>query len=93
MSDAEISPVNPAAIRRRVEKSATIVDVTGSHPCVIREWSERGARIEVSGRASLPASFRLAVPADGIEVDCSVAWRHRDSIGIAFSGPVNRRAD
>ncbi|WP_374207857.1 PilZ domain-containing protein [Bradyrhizobium sp. 190] len=50
--------------------------------CVIRNHSETGAALELSGRIELPAQFTLLVTSDRIK--CIAIWRTGKMIGVKF---------
>jgi hypothetical protein len=72
------------APRHRVSKPATIKFVGGAIHCVIRDLSITGAAIEVANPASIPKSFVLVVPDDGLQLSCEVVWRRQFRIGVKF---------
>lgn len=61
-------------------------------PCVVRDLSSTGARLElvvsdanlVGGRAKLPNGFTLVMHLDRVEVDCTIAWRRSGVLGVRF---------
>ncbi len=69
----------------------------GSMGCRLLDISMSGVRIELdsddwlspgSKNTGVPASFKLEVPALGIEADCRVAWRRKSVVGARFVGRV-----
>lgn len=84
-------PPNPRQQpRRRVLKSGMIC-FNGRHstlPCTVRDFSESGARLLVSGSINAPDTFELFIELDGIWADCAVAWRRADQLGVRFTGPI-----
>jgi hypothetical protein len=74
------------AVRRRVLKGAQIIfnDRLAVIDCVVRELSERGARIKVESTLGIPDSFELVLEAGSVR-NCRVAWRKPTLIGVAFS--------
>ena len=94
-SEHELPPagdVAPAerAVRRRVLKSGLICFNTrhSTLPCAVRDLSERGAKLTVSGSIGVPDTFELYVELDGLWAECEVVWRRADVIGVAFTSPV-----
>ena len=87
------TPPNPRQQpRRRVLKSGLIC-FNARHstlPCTVRDLSETGARLLVSGSLNAPDTFELFVELDGIWVDCEVAWRRADQIGVRFTSPIKQ---
>jgi hypothetical protein len=54
-------------------------------PCVVRDISEVGAKVEVDFPFWLPARFRLTIAATGLEADCEIKYRTEDAVGVRFS--------
>jgi two-component system response regulator len=54
-------------------------------PCVLRDLSEGGARLQVAQSSAVPDTFELIVELDGLEVPCEVVWRKVTEIGVAFT--------
>ena len=72
-------------------------------PCVVRDLSSTGARLElvksdgnlIGGRAKLPSAFTLIMHMDRMEVDCAIAWRRSGIVGVRFIStprPIGRAA-
>jgi hypothetical protein len=55
-----------------------------SSPCVVRDVSLGGAKVELELSASLPNRFRLIVSAWQFEADCEVVHRTDESVGVRF---------
>ncbi|MDX2155750.1 MAG: response regulator [Hyphomicrobiaceae bacterium] len=55
-------------------------------PCVVRDLSEGGARLQVAQSSAVPDTFELIVELDGLEVPCQVVWRKVSEVGVAFTG-------
>ena len=53
-------------------------------PCVLRDLSDTGARLQVAQGSSVPDTFELLVELDGLEAHCQVAWRKPTEIGVMF---------
>jgi hypothetical protein len=53
--------------------------------CAVRDLSEHGARLRLSGSIDAPDTFELFVELDGIWVDCEVVWRSVGEIGVVFT--------
>jgi hypothetical protein len=52
-------------------------------PCIIRDLSEGGARLEVSSVRDIPPTFDLLLPGHR-PAACRVAWRAMKEVGISF---------
>lgn len=80
--------------RVRMLKGGTIA-FSGRHatmPCVVRDASEGGARLQVAQASAVPDTFELLVELDGLEVPCQVIWRRLNEIGVAFLDQPTRSA-
>ena len=60
--------------------------------CLIRDFSEHGARIIFSDNVSVPDLVDLYIPQKEQTLRARVQWRHGDEIGLAFPDAV-RAAD
>jgi hypothetical protein len=58
------------------EKDAVTID------CIVRNLSDKGARLQVPLSVMIPANFRLAV--GGVVRSVAVAWRKGDLMGVRF---------
>jgi len=65
---------------------------TRSLDCLIRDFSEHGARIIFSENVSVPDLVELHIPQKQKTLRARVQWRHGDEIGLAFPDAV-RAAD
>jgi CheY-like chemotaxis protein len=61
-------------------------------PCVVRDLSETGARLQVQNAAAVPDTFELVVELDGLEASGEVVWRRPGEVGIRFLGKPVRVA-
>jgi hypothetical protein len=56
--------------------------------CTVRNLSETGAQVVVSGSAPMPFSFELEIPAAAVCVAARVAWSRDNTYGLSFpNGP------
>jgi PilZ domain len=55
-----------------------------SFDCLVRDLSQTGARLAVTGSAPLPDVFELLLPSRDARFRAQVRWRHADDIGVAF---------
>lgn len=61
-------------------------------PCVIRNLSATGARLEIvqadrkpfTSEERIPDLFTLAFRLERTEVECELVWRRGDTIGVRF---------
>ncbi|MEZ5855958.1 MAG: PilZ domain-containing protein [Hyphomicrobiaceae bacterium] len=91
--------VNPSveAERRNVKRSRLlkggIIAFSARHatiPCVLRDMSDTGARLQVAQGSGVPDTFELIVELDGLEVPCQVVWRKITEIGVTFLAEPKR---
>jgi hypothetical protein len=54
-------------------------------PCVVREVSPAGAKLDVDKDWALPKAFWLRISGDSCMHFCTVAWREGDSVGVQFT--------
>lgn len=55
-------------------------------PCIIRDLSEIGAKIELQNIVALPRLFVLHIEIDGIQIDCRLVWQKPPFAGVEFFG-------
>lgn len=61
--------------------------------CTVLDMSASGARLKVDGAVRraftptvvIPETFRLLIARDNISIDCRLAWRDNDMIGVSFT--------
>ncbi len=63
----------------------------GALTCLVRDLSEKGARIIFSDTVMLPAVIYLYIPQREQTLRAKVKWRRNDEIGLAFI--ADERAD
>jgi hypothetical protein len=56
-------------------------------PCVIRDLSESGARVEFDLGWIVPSHFVLFVDLEGFKVECEKVWHQGKLYGLRFTGP------
>jgi hypothetical protein len=64
----------------------------GALSCLIRDLSDKGARIIFSDTVTLPDVFDLYIPQRDHNIRARVQWRRNDEIGIAFIAGAQRDA-
>jgi hypothetical protein len=52
--------------------------------CVVRDFSDTGARLEFAAVATVPDNVELYVPARDQTLRCEVRWRRGNEIGVNF---------
>lgn len=53
--------------------------------CLIRDFSEHGARLQFSGPISTPDVFELHIPNKDESYRARVEWRNGDEVGVGFN--------
>ncbi|GAA0270763.1 hypothetical protein LNAOJCKE_4436 [Methylorubrum aminovorans] len=53
--------------------------------CLIRDFSEMGARLELSETNTLPETFDLYIPQKEMTLRSNLRWRRGDAVGVAFA--------
>ena len=53
-------------------------------PCVVSDVSSNGAKIIVSGEATIPTHFELAFDLAGTRRTCELVWWHGKTAGVKF---------
>jgi FAD/FMN-containing dehydrogenase len=53
--------------------------------CVVRNFSQRGAKIEFENSAVLPDRVDFAIARRGLSCRAHLVWRDRKAVGLAFS--------
>lgn len=68
--------------------AATIVYNNGQSTlaCVIRNFSETGAKLAIPAGVALPDRFELAVPQKNKTYRAQIAWQRGEEIGVRFEG-------
>lgn len=82
----KLSTEHRQSIRKRMLKGG-IIAFSGRHatlPCVVRDISETGARLQVQQVVNVPDTFELIVELDGLEVPVEIVWRGATEVGIRF---------
>jgi hypothetical protein len=72
--------------RRRVLKGGIVAfnDRRSTLPCTVRDVSDTGARLRVTGSVSAPDTFELIIELDGLEAPCEVVRRNGNEIAVRF---------
>ena len=85
---SEAQEADARAERQRVLKTAKIeIDLNFADiPCVVRNISETGAMLKITGDYLLPERFILHVPMDGFAVDCQIVRRNGGDYAVNFIG-------
>jgi hypothetical protein len=70
--------------RKRVLKTGSISFGGGVIDCVIRNFSPKGAALEVATPIGIPDEFDLVIAIETARRRCAVIWRKEKLIGVAF---------
>ena len=71
--------------RHRTFKGGSILFASApAVDCVVRNLSETGACLEVSGPIGIPDDFKLIIKPEVLTRSCEVAWRSAQRIGVRF---------
>lgn len=54
-------------------------------PCVVRDISAMGARLELASDAPVPLAFRLQIPADLFDAECVLSYQSGNLAGVEFT--------
>jgi hypothetical protein len=71
--------------RRRILKAGSITFGGSAIDCVVRNLSDAGAALEVASPVGIPDKFILIHGADRDQRSCTVVWRSKHRIGVAFA--------
>lgn len=58
---------------------------------LVKNWNERGARVDFEFAGAVPRFATLVAPALGIHSDIQVVWQAGDRAGVRFVGESVRR--
>jgi PilZ domain len=62
--------------------------------CVVRNMSDAGAKLAVTGSAFVPREFELVIPKRQAAYQARIIWRQSDEVGIQFEmAKANPRPD
>jgi hypothetical protein len=56
----------------------------GTMECVVRDFSDAGARLVFGEAVAVPARFELRIGTDGAWRPALVRWRRDDQVGVSF---------
>ena len=73
------------ATRFKVAKAGIIQFGERSINCLVRCLSETGAGMDIiNSKHSIPYTFELLIPGDGLKQSCRLVWRKDHRLGVAF---------
>src|SRR5713226_6913100 len=79
--------IRSRSIERQSVCRDVILSIPGhitSDPCLMRDFSARGAGIQLNGLTVLPIEFSLSFDEFGTAHTCRLIWRQGDFVGVAF---------
>ena len=90
----QTNSVDRASLRRRVIKGGTIAFNRRqmTYPCMVKDLSEEGARLQIASPDPVPDTFELLVDLDGLEFECEVVWRSEKQVGVRFTSEPQAKA-
>lgn len=96
MIEDQANPELPRARRTRVLKKGRIIFQRGlrSIPCIVRDLSDGGAKLQFENAFMLPKQFDLHIDLEDFEVTCERRWEEGLTCGVQFVGEkryVNRQ--
>ena len=65
------------------------IDKTSTMDCLVRDFSERGACVELDLAARLPGQMKLAIARKGRSYLAELVWRQANRVGLAFKTMVS----
>ena len=85
--DQNLTAEQRAAARQRVFLAGRLVYGDGdlTVDCSIRDLSQVGARVKLSGSVALPSIVHLIEIRTGQAFECEVAWRRLPEVGLRFT--------
>ena len=74
-------------VRHRVLKGGKLTYDNGSHivACLVRDFSEGGARIEAANAQTIPTELVLSFDDGAAPRRCLVRWRRHNDLGVEFT--------
>src|ERR1700746_1364614 len=64
------------------------VDARSATNCVVRNFSENGACVELDSHARVPDQLNLTIPRKGRSYLAHVIWREANRLGLAFRAMI-----
>jgi hypothetical protein len=73
-----------SARRRTLKRGKVILTKWTVMDCVVRNLSERGARLEFGGPVELPKTFQLQLMDSGATLAAELLWQRGLTAGVSF---------
>ncbi len=85
-----LRPSDRRAFGRRETSLHGMVRVAGRapEPCIVRDFSDGGAKLEFHEAVRPAEKFRLVIEAKGFESECHVSRRMGHIVGVSFASPT-----
>lgn len=82
------NPAEQRAFGRRESRIHAFVHISGRppEPCIVRNYSDGGALLEIQGRLDIPAAFRLVIESKAVDALCEVRHVNDRLVGVQFVG-------
>lgn len=71
--------------QRTLKKGRVLISETTTVDCVIRDLSEKGARLQFAALTVLPKQFRLLNVSDNVTRPATLVWQRSELVGVTFS--------
>ena len=71
--------------QRTLKKGRVLISETTTIDCVIRDISDKGARLQFAALTVLPKRFRLLNVTDNIIRPAKLVWQRSELVGVSFS--------
>ena len=68
-------------------------DSSRTTDCVVRNFSDRGACVELGSGASLPEEIKLTIARKGRSFLARIIWREANRLGLAFRSMITDPAE
>jgi hypothetical protein len=81
MNDLRSAPRRRTLLGGRIEfrnRSFTV-------DCAVKDLSDTGARLMLTGTSEIPAAFDLWIPEHGRRYRAQMKWRRSNLVGVAFT--------
>ena len=84
----EIDSDERAERRKHVLKKGIMAfgEQFSGQPCIVRDMTEKGARVEIESPIAHHREFTLHVEIDGFQVLCEIVWYKFPLLGVNFIG-------
>lgn len=84
--DGQVFAERRTADRRRVLKGARLAfnKGFGAYECVVRNISDKGARLSFGETSAVPSQFDLQIAGEDLFRKATVRWRTMTALGVSF---------